>query len=99
VALRHEPLPEGFDEGALPHARHAGNGHPDRIAAVGEALLHDGSGRLAVVRARALQQRDGLAQCNAVPVENAIHVLLGRPGLLRTRRVLVVEVGIEGSHG
>jgi len=67
---------EHFDQTALARARNARDANANGIATVGKAVFEDALSQLAVSRARAFDQSDGLRQNGALTFEDAIDVLL-----------------------
>ena len=77
---RDEVHAEGVDEGALAHARHAGDADAVRMAGVRQDGVQQAGRQLGIPRQIALDQRDGAGEDDAVAAEDAGEVAVeGQP--------------------
>src|SRR5262249_4658281 len=93
VALGGEEGAEHIDGGRLAHARHASDADADRFAGQGQKLLHQQARRLLMIRAPALDQRDGARNDGALARADAAREVgkIGSGGSATRRHKFALE--------
>ena len=73
VPLTDQVQAQGFNEGAFANAWHAADAQAERSACLGQQLREQSVGLLAMIRARGLQQCDGLGHAATLHRRATVH--------------------------